>query len=489
MNKNMALRDRWSGLLKEEGSVICRRCILSYEREGKVSFGRYLPFFKHSANFSTVITQAKGFGKQPQQFPREDSRRKTSDILNLDELDNLQDVQGAEPKAFKQATDEKKSKIIELDVDEDALDEDEELLEEALEALFSKLAEDLGEVDTGHYGDDISDDEIQKLEEALDQALVNAMNAGSNNELVDDEDTEEEFDYEAVAVIENEGEIVSQSFSGLSLKAEQLEAIKHIPPMVGSVEKARISSGALTDDEGNKSETLGHAFEINGSAQETLLSQGQYEQMQNSEYSTEHTTGIESEEDEEDDEDELPRTVRLKMWQVNKLQNALDKHGRRHINVKALAAETKLDRNDVLAWLRIASASSDRSASSLASASPSATSLPAAPVVQSGPAPVALPLEAGPVAMPPMDLIGKRNEPAGGRRGFVGQKRIKKEHLATLEQVYRRSHYPTGAMISNLVMLTNLPKKRIEAWFVERRERTGENKQQQQQMQQQKHLQ
>ncbi|KAF3447138.1 hypothetical protein FNV43_RR12318 [Rhamnella rubrinervis] len=56
---------------------------------------------------------------------------------------------------------------------------------------------------------------------------------------------------------------------------------------------------------------------------------------------------------------------------------------------------------------------------------------------------------------------------------FSAQKRLKKMHVQTLESVYRRTKRPTNAMVSSIVQVTNLPRKRIVRWFEDRRAEDG----------------
>ncbi|PQM32752.1 protein OVEREXPRESSOR OF CATIONIC PEROXIDASE 3 [Prunus yedoensis var. nudiflora] len=56
---------------------------------------------------------------------------------------------------------------------------------------------------------------------------------------------------------------------------------------------------------------------------------------------------------------------------------------------------------------------------------------------------------------------------------FSAQKRLKKAHVETLESVYRKSKRPTNAMISSIVHVTNLPRKRVVKWFEDKRSEDG----------------
>ncbi|RZC53699.1 hypothetical protein C5167_012544 [Papaver somniferum] len=56
---------------------------------------------------------------------------------------------------------------------------------------------------------------------------------------------------------------------------------------------------------------------------------------------------------------------------------------------------------------------------------------------------------------------------------WSAQKRLKKVQIETLERVYLRSKRPTNAMISSIVHVTNLPKKRVVKWFEDKRAEDG----------------
>ncbi|CAI0415026.1 unnamed protein product [Linum tenue] len=53
------------------------------------------------------------------------------------------------------------------------------------------------------------------------------------------------------------------------------------------------------------------------------------------------------------------------------------------------------------------------------------------------------------------------------------QKRLKKVHVQTLERVYRRTKRPTNTMVSSIVHVTNLPRKRVVKWFEDKRTEEG----------------
>ncbi|WVZ21353.1 hypothetical protein V8G54_008675 [Vigna mungo] len=59
------------------------------------------------------------------------------------------------------------------------------------------------------------------------------------------------------------------------------------------------------------------------------------------------------------------------------------------------------------------------------------------------------------------------------QRNWYAQKRLKKVHVDTLERVYRKSKRPTNAMISSIVHVTNIPRKRVVKWFEDKRAEEG----------------
>ncbi|PPD66750.1 hypothetical protein GOBAR_DD36367 [Gossypium barbadense] len=140
------------------------------------------------------------------------------------------------------------------------------------------------------------------------------------------------------------------------------------------------------------------------------------------------------EEDGNDDEVE-ERPVKLKNWQLRRLAAAL-KVGRRKTSIKTLAAELCLDRAVVLELLR-------EPPPELLMIS---ATLPDEPVKE------------------PIHVMQQR---------WSAQKRLKKVQIDTLEKVYRRSKRPTNTMISSIVQVTNLPRKRVVKWFEDKRNEDG----------------
>ncbi|GAU23176.1 hypothetical protein TSUD_306240 [Trifolium subterraneum] len=59
------------------------------------------------------------------------------------------------------------------------------------------------------------------------------------------------------------------------------------------------------------------------------------------------------------------------------------------------------------------------------------------------------------------------------QHNWSSRKRLKKTQLDTLERVYMRSKRPTNAMVSNIVHVTNIPRKTVIKWFEEKRAEEG----------------
>ncbi|KAJ4959239.1 hypothetical protein NE237_026350 [Protea cynaroides] len=174
---------------------------------------------------------------------------------------------------------------------------------------------------------------------------------------------------------------------------------------------------------------------------------------------------VEEEEDEEEDEDEEEeRPLKLKNWQLRRLASAL-KIGRRKTSIKNLAAELCLDRAVVLELLRepppnlilMSAALPDKVATAISE--PETKSMEPSLVEEK------------------VDIVkpeAKVKEPVHVMQSrWSTQKRLKKVHLETLERVYRRTKRPSNTMVSSIVHVTNLPRKRVLKWFEDKRAEEG----------------
>ncbi|CAO2820732.1 unnamed protein product [Amaranthus hypochondriacus] len=171
-----------------------------------------------------------------------------------------------------------------------------------------------------------------------------------------------------------------------------------------------------------------------------------------------------ADEEQEDEEEEEP--VNLKGWQLKRLAYAL-KVGRRKTNIKSLAAEICLDRSIVLELLR----------------DPPPNLLMLSATLPDKPEPpVAIPDSREILSFPSeAEVIADTSEPEPKvetpihvlQNSWSAQKRLKKVQVETLENVYRRTKRPTNAMISSIVHVTNLPRRRVVKWFEEKRADEG----------------
>uniref|UniRef100_A0A5B6YKY1 Homeobox domain-containing protein n=1 Tax=Davidia involucrata TaxID=16924 RepID=A0A5B6YKY1_DAVIN len=164
----------------------------------------------------------------------------------------------------------------------------------------------------------------------------------------------------------------------------------------------------------------------------------------------------------DDDGDEIP--VKLKNWQLRRLAYAL-KNGRRKTSIKNLAAELCLDRAAVLEFLR----------------DPPPNLLLMSAALPDKPVPTISEPETKPMETVSLDTSADVAEPEAKvevpvhvmQSRWSAQKRLKKVQVETLERVYKRTRRPTNAMISSIVHVTNLPRKRVVKWFEDKRTEDG----------------
>ncbi|XP_017233476.1 protein OVEREXPRESSOR OF CATIONIC PEROXIDASE 3 isoform X1 [Daucus carota subsp. sativus] len=175
--------------------------------------------------------------------------------------------------------------------------------------------------------------------------------------------------------------------------------------------------------------------------------------------------GINNDEEEDDYDDEEEKQVVLKNWQIRRLAYAL-KNGRRKTSIKNLAAETCLDRAFVLELLR-------DPPPKLLLMSASLPDIPAPTIVEPKTKPEEDASSENAIESEELDTKkpgSKVKVPVHAMQSsWSAQKRIKKVQLDTLERVYGRTKRPTNAMISNIVHVTNLPRKRVVKWFEDKR--------------------
>ncbi|TKY74715.1 OVEREXPRESSOR OF CATIONIC PEROXIDASE 3 [Spatholobus suberectus] len=168
-------------------------------------------------------------------------------------------------------------------------------------------------------------------------------------------------------------------------------------------------------------------------------------------------------ENDDDDDDGHERSPKLKNWQMKKLARAL-KAGRRKTSIKNLAADLCLDRALVLQLLR----------------DPPPNLLMMSLSIPDEPTTTVVSLESKPreivhkeTSIEHAESVPKALPVHTLQRNWYAQKRLKKAHVDTLERVYRRSKRPTNAMISSIVHVTNIPRKRVVKWFEDKRAEEG----------------
>ncbi|XP_023759626.1 protein OVEREXPRESSOR OF CATIONIC PEROXIDASE 3 [Lactuca sativa] len=277
---------------------------------------------------------------------------------------------------------------------------EEDIEEDAFEALFKQLEEDLKNDGLSFDDDDddeISEEDLIKLERELEEALA---------------------DDELVALFDD---------------------------TINEVNKVKVKDKKVK----NTIDIM-----VNEATEET-----ETQDEEDDEYEDE-----DEDEDEDENEDEGP--LELKRWQMRRLAYAL-KNGRRKTNIKNLAADLCLDRAIVLELLR----------------DPPPDLLILSASLPDKPDPTIL----EPIINPEDALLLKSEKNAINLNGkstkkvpvhemqsnWSAQKRLKKVHLETLERVYRRSKRPTNAMISNIVHVTNIPRKKVLKWFEDKRGEDG----------------
>ncbi|CAH8281810.1 unnamed protein product [Eruca vesicaria subsp. sativa] len=175
-------------------------------------------------------------------------------------------------------------------------------------------------------------------------------------------------------------------------------------------------------------------------------------------------------EEDDDDEEEDERPAKLKNWQLRRLAYAL-KAGKRKTSIKNLAAELCLDRAYVLELLR------DPPPKLLMLSATLPDEKPPVPAPENSSPPDPNPLEPSSAEEDAVEVEpeGKVKEEAVHvmQQRWSAQKRVKKAHIETLEKVYRRSKRPTNAVVSSIVQVTNLPRRRVLKWFEDRRAEDG----------------
>ncbi|KAK6129528.1 hypothetical protein DH2020_036761 [Rehmannia glutinosa] len=178
--------------------------------------------------------------------------------------------------------------------------------------------------------------------------------------------------------------------------------------------------------------------------------------------------GVADEEDEyevdDDNEEEEERPIKLRSWQLRRLAYAL-KNGRRKTSIKNLAADLCLERAVVLKLLRDPPPNLVMLSATLPDKPVSTISNPVEELVETVPSETTTD-----TAKPEV----KEKVPVHVMQSnWSARKRLKKVQVETLEQVYKRTKRPTNAMISSIVHVTNLPRKKVVKWFEDKRAEEG----------------
>eukprot|EP00250_Pteridium_aquilinum_P004328 c14546_g1_i1 orf=101-1285(+) len=181
-------------------------------------------------------------------------------------------------------------------------------------------------------------------------------------------------------------------------------------------------------------------------------------------------------EDFSDDDSEEPRKVTLQRWQLRKLAAAAAL-GRRKVHIKSLAADLQLDRDDVLYFLKtpppellmVASEMEEEDRGEDEDDEPVSNEEEIMADDEETDMNQSISTNDG------LDLeeVEEVQKQTYGPRDWMKGKRLKKVNKATLERVYKRSKWPSNAMVENLVKATNLPRVRILEWFEEERAKSG----------------
>ncbi|GJZ26890.1 protein overexpressor of cationic peroxidase 3 [Tanacetum coccineum] len=292
---------------------------------------------------------------------------------------------------------------------------EEDIEEDAFEALFKQLEEDLKNDGLSFDDDDdeITEEDLIKLERELEEALADddllALFDDTTDEII-------EMEVKDKKVVNKKGTTVNQVIE------------KQIPVINREEEEEQVE-----EDE------------------------SQYEDEEEEEE-------VEDDEDGDGDEDEDEGPLELKRWQLRRLAYAL-KDGRRKMSIKNLAADLCLDRAIVLELLR-------DPPPDLLLLSASLPDKPDSTILR----PVIKPEDAALLASERDALKAtttKKVPVHEMQSNWSAKKRLKKVHVETLERVYRRSKRPTNAMISNIVHVTKIPRKKVLKWFEDKRGEDG----------------
>eukprot|EP00246_Nothoceros_aenigmaticus_P012428 TRINITY_DN3857_c0_g2_i1.p1 TRINITY_DN3857_c0_g2~~TRINITY_DN3857_c0_g2_i1.p1 ORF type:complete len:266 (+),score=82.07 TRINITY_DN3857_c0_g2_i1:103-900(+) len=260
-------------------------------------------------------------------------------------------------------------------------DEEDAAADAALEALFQELEKDLEGDDEDDDDDELTAEEMDELERELGMALADIENLDEELGLVD----------------VDAGEVDEKKPRDKKKKSEQTVISEATGVHILVDKHAKERKGADEEEQDEIAELLSEAQE--------------------------------------------PRIVNLERWQLKKLA-AASELGRRHVNIKALAADIGLDRGDVLAWMKAPNPEllaelamePDESVENNKERSTVENSPSTSGMYKRG-----LGSTQGRKADKPKAELGHQSAP----RDWHNQKRLSKVDIATFERVYERTKHPT----------------------------------------------
>ncbi|XP_059658116.1 protein OVEREXPRESSOR OF CATIONIC PEROXIDASE 3-like [Cornus florida] len=359
--------------------------------------------------------------------------------------------------------------------------EDDDSDEDAFEALFNQLEEDLKNDDPSlDDGDDeISEEDLARLERELEEALgddelLGVLDSTEDkvNDGAEDYNDEEEEGKKTLKLkrqaytLKKDHHKTSKKTSHNDIKEDDDIDEDAFEALFNQLEDdLKNDDPSLDDGDGEISEEdlarLEREFEDALGDDERLVVLD----------STEDDKIKDGAEDYDDEEEEEEKPLKLKRWQLKRLAYAL-KNGRRKTSIKNLAADLCLDRADVLKLLRdpppdllmMSAVLPDKPVSTISE--PESKPLETASLETETETETEIETEAEKpdAKVEPIHVMQSR---------WSAQKRLKKVQVETLERVYKRTKRPTNAMISSIVHVTNLPRKRVVKWFEDKRGEEG----------------
>ncbi|KAJ4826582.1 hypothetical protein Tsubulata_008531 [Turnera subulata] len=172
--------------------------------------------------------------------------------------------------------------------------------------------------------------------------------------------------------------------------------------------------------------------------------------------SSAYDDGTESEDEEE------ARPLKIKNWQLRRLARAL-KTGKRKISVECFAWNFSYLLCEMKAVVL-----------DLLRDPPPTLVMMSAALPEEPEKPLLLP-ESKPIFPAETTVDAEKSPPEEKvpiyvkQQQWFGQKRLKKVQIETLEEVYSTTKRPTNTMISSIVHVTRLPRKRVIQWFEDKR--------------------